>query len=173
MSRPGSSGSGADLHLALLGDAGYKGDAKARVLDMIRGRHNAAPFDMVIHLGDTCFGGSPREILESLLAPFQRSLSGRIATLCGNHDLYYGCSGYLSALRHAQPEGPLLRDREPVVADRLLDTTLAARGFRRNDGLLDDDQLEWLQRLAGASERKPLILLSHHYIRSHWHGPIE
>ena len=54
-----------------------------------------------------------------------------------------------------------------------LDTTLAARGFRRNDGLLDDDQLEWLQRLAGASERKPLILLSHHYIRSHWHGPIE
>jgi len=161
------------LRLALLGDAGFKGNAQSKVLDAIRKRHDEAPFDLVVHLGDTYFGGSPEEMLFSLLAPFREKLPGKIATLCGNHDLYYGCAGYLSALNVLQQKGRYFAVENPSWRVACLDTSLAARGFRRNDGLLDDEQLKWLKALAGDAGRKPLVLLSHHYIRSHWHVPIE
>src|SRR5262249_5167727 len=41
------------LRLAIFGDAGYRGLAQRRVLDMIELRHRARPFDALIHLGDT------------------------------------------------------------------------------------------------------------------------
>jgi hypothetical protein len=162
------------LHLALLGDAGYKGIAQTKVLDAIRARHDESPFDLVIHLGDTYFGGSPAEVLSSLLDPLRDKLPGaEIASLCGNHDLYYGCGGYLSALKVLGQKGRYFAIESPSWRVACLDTTLAALGFRRNDGLLDVDQLDWLNGLAAHGDRKPLVLLSHHYIRSHWHSPIE
>ncbi|WP_165231191.1 metallophosphoesterase family protein [Aquisphaera insulae] len=164
---------GPTLRLALVGDAGHRGTAQTRVLDRIGDRHAADPFDMIVHLGDTYFGGTPEEFLLSFLEPFRSRFTCPIVTLCGNHDLYYGCRGYLSALRVLGQKGRYFAIESPDWRIACLDTAFGALDFRMNDGVLDPAQLEWLRSLGDGKPAKPLILMSHHYIRSHWHSPIE
>lgn len=159
------------VRLALVGDAGYNGLAQAKVIRYIRELHRARPLDFIIHLGDTYFAGSAAETLTNLLDPFSGFGSAKFFTLCGNHDLYHGAQGYLSALKVLGQPGRYFSIETPSWRLACLDTALDARKILRDDGQLDDGQLAWLERLMGEDDHKPLILLSHHFILSAWCTP--
>src|SRR5262249_54529581 len=93
---------GATVRLAVVGDAGYAGLAQDRVLTRMAQRHREAPFHMVVHLGAPYFAGSAGEFNVHFLDGFSRFYKNAgipVATLCGNHDLYYGTAGFQSALK--------------------------------------------------------------------------
>src|SRR5947209_16125671 len=137
---------------------------------MIQERHGSNRFDAVVHLGDTYFAGSEEEMLKHFLVPFSplKNDSVRVVTLCGNHDLYYGPGGYNAALSILGQPGRYFLIETPDWRIACLDTALGAERILRGDAILDEGQLEWLNRVIAAGDKKPLILMSHHYIISSW-----
>lgn len=159
------------VRIAVVGDAGYRGNPQDRVLSLIQARHRRKPFDLLIHLGDTYFAGSSGAMLEQFLAPFHGAFGQRapkIYTLCGNHDLYYGQAPFLAALDVLEQPGRYFCIEMPGFRIACLDTSLASTSTFRNEGELDKGQLRWLQSVADQKPRKGLILMSHHYIISGW-----
>lgn len=156
------------LRLAVVGDAGYRGNPQDHVLFLIRERHVRAPFDFVVHLGDTYFAGSELEFQRHLLMPFGE-LGIEMVTLCGNHDLYHGGAGYMFALTELGQPGRYFLIETPGWRIACLDTALAAESYLpSSDGKLDRAQLRWLHGLLAADDPRPLVLMSHHYIVSGW-----
>ncbi len=161
----------ATLRLALVGDAGFKCNAQKHVLEQMVQRHRVKPFDYVVHLGDTYFGGGASEVLKNLLMPFncfrREKIPAKVVNVCGNHDLYYGPDGYVAALEMFHQPGRFFLVRTPHWRLAVLDTALEAYSFG-NYGKLDKAQLAWLKEILGARDRRPLVLLSHHYPVSAW-----
>ncbi len=153
------------LRLAVVGDAGYRGLAQNNVIQDIRERHHSAPLDFIIHLGDVYFAGSGQEMLTNFLGPYM-NIGPPVLTLLGNHDLYFGAEAYDEALKVLKQPGRYFVIENPHWRIACLDTALAAEKLLRNEGLLDPAQLSWLDELA--ADRKPLILMSHHFVVSGW-----
>jgi 3',5'-cyclic AMP phosphodiesterase CpdA len=141
------------------------------VLAAILQKHRERPFDYVVHLGDTYFGGGSSEVLENFLVPFncfrKEQVPAKVVSLCGNHDLYYGPAGYLAALEMFQQPARFFLVQTPHWRLAFLDTSLAAYSFR-NHGKLDKTQLDWLKGILREEDPRPLVLLSHHYLVSAW-----
>jgi Calcineurin-like phosphoesterase len=156
--------------IAILGDAGYRGQSQDNVISSILQSHNKSPYDFAIHLGDTYYGGDESEMLKNLLEPLSALTNAgiKVFTLVGNHDLYYGADGYLAALRILDQPGRYFLIETPAWRIACLDTSLAAMGIFRADAKLDEGQLDWLDSLLNAKDKRPLILMSHHYIVSGW-----
>src|SRR5260370_22692920 len=156
------------LHIAVVGDAGYKGLAQDKVLRLILDRHNEVPFHFVIHLGDVYFAGGIKEMTVNFLNPFSkvRNAAATLYTLLGTHDLYYGGEGYLFALNIlAHPRRYFLIET-PHWRIACLDTSLGAERILGNDAKLDENQLNWLDGILRSRDARPLILMSHHYLVS-------
>src|SRR5215213_95812 len=160
-----------NTRIAIVGDAGYSSPSQTRILRQIKDRHQENNFDLVIHLGDTYPGGSEAEMLSNLLAPLSTIRLGNVFTLCGNHDLYYGAKGYLAALKVLQQPGRYFAIETPNWRIACLDTALGAESFLRDDGILDEGQLDWLSQYLATDDGRRLILMSHHYILSAWGKP--
>ncbi|HEY1380041.1 MAG TPA: metallophosphoesterase [Gemmataceae bacterium] len=158
------------VRLAVVGDGGYLGKAQARVVDMICARHAQAPFDAVIHLGDVYFAGSTAEMYKNFVSPFGRvrNAGARLLAVCGNHDLFCHPEGFATVVRDLGQPGRFFAVESQNWRIACLDTALAAAGFLRNAGQLDDKQLEWLTDLVRLDDGKRLVLMSHHYILSAW-----
>ena len=158
------------VRLAIVGDAGYRGQAQRRVLQSIAHAHARQPFDAIVHLGDVYFAADAEAMFEHFLTPFMRlqRQGARLFTLCGNHDLYYGGGPYLKTLGIIGQPGRyfLLKSKHWRIA--CLDTSLAAPGVGRLQGKLDAVQLEWLEDVVAANDPRPLILMSHHFTISAW-----
>jgi hypothetical protein len=161
------------VRIAILGDAGYCGQAQNNVLRLIRERHNDKPFNFLVHLGDTYFAGSEQEMLKHFLDPFAPFWHAgiKVMTLCGNHDLYYGPTGYSAALRILGQPGRYFVIDTPHWKIACLDTALGAERLLRDDGKLDAGQLDWLDGILRSGEGKQCILMSHHFILSSWEDP--
>ncbi len=153
--------------IALVGDAGYRSTAQQRVLDAMQHRHRDAPFHLGIHLGDTYFAGSEAETLTNLLQPLARLPFGFVA-LCGNHDLYYGPSGYAAAITILKQPGRYFSVELPHWRLVCLDTSLASERLLRNEGQLDHGQLDWLDSVLQKKDGRRTVLFSHHYVVSDW-----
>ena len=163
------------LRIAVIGDAGYRGGPQTKVIQLMLKLHRQCPFHLVIHLGDVYFAGGDAAMLEHFLAPFGplRTEGARVLTLCGNHDLYYGAEGYSHALDALGQPGRYFLIETPHWRIACLDTALGAERILRNDGKLDDGQLNWLKRTLDATDKRPLLLMSHHFIVSGWDAPAE
>jgi len=161
---------GEGLHIAVTGDAGYKGLAQDNVVRLILDRHSKAPFDFVIHLGDVYFAGGIEEMTKNFLSPFSkiRNAGTIVYSLIGNHDLYYGGEGYLFALNILGQPGRYFLIENAHWRIACLDTALGAERILANDAKLDEQQLEWFDALLRSSDPRPLLLMSHHYILSGW-----
>jgi hypothetical protein len=156
-------------HIAIVGDAGYRGVVQDCVVRMIQEVHAKEPFDVIVHLGDIYFSGGEKEVIRNFLVPFS-TIDAPLLSLCGNHDLYHGPDGYLALLKILRQPGRYFLVETPAWKIAALDTSSGSANFLRNDGRLDPVQLEWLQDLS-ISQEKPLILLSHHFIVSGWDKP--
>jgi len=131
-----------------------------------------ADWDAVVHLGDTYYAGTSREIMRRLSRPWPVPQSPGTATLSrflnGNHEMYSGGQAYFSLLsdfKQAHPQASsgfaMQNDHWLVVG---LDTSW--HGFRvepaMRNGHLDSDQIEWLKRLMAQAGNRRVILMSHH-----------
>jgi hypothetical protein len=158
------------VRIAVVGDAGYRGYAQDNVLRIMREHHRTKPFDLVVHLGDTYFGGSVEEVIRHFLDPFAvfRQPQSRVATLCGNHDLYYGAAGFVHTINILGQPGRYFAIETPGWRILCLDTTLGAERLLRNEGCLDTGQLKWVETELGKDGEKGVVLMSHHFIVSAW-----
>lgn len=155
------------MRLAVIGDAGFKGQAQKNVLASIKERHRENPFDLLIHLGDVYFAGNEKEFLKNFLAPFQK-VGPRVLALVGNHDLYFGGEAFLDTLDVLRQPGRYFCVENLHWRVGCLDTALPDVTLRRNSGCLDEGQLRWLDELLATDGDKQTILMSHHYIVSGW-----
>jgi len=162
--------------IALVGDWGTGAQPAIAVLKRIA----AAKPDIVVHLGDIYYSGTPAEcqqhfhlIVEQVLRKDNPNLP--VFTLSGNHDMYSGGAGYYSLIDNLNPKPNqqlasffCLRTADQAWQLLAMDT-----GYHDNNPVtvndavtyLEDDELAWLcariRECAGKT-----ILLSHHQLFS-------
>lgn len=161
------------LRIAVCGDAGFAGVAQDRVIGMILARHRQKPFDFAIHLGDVYFAGNVEEMALNFLDPFSKITRAglRLLTLVGNHDLYYGGTSFMFAMKMLQQPGRYFLIESPHWRIACLDTSLGAVNIAGDDARLDQKQLEWLDSILGSADKRPVVAMSHHFSISGWGAP--
>ena len=166
----------AGARVALVGDWGTGAQPAIQVLKEI------ASFkpDVLVHLGDIYYSGTPAECASNFTAIIERVLRRTnpdlpTYTLAGNHDMYCGGVGYYELIRQLNPE-PLrqpasffcLRSADEKWQLLALDTGLhdySPLGVAEAVTRIEDDELEW--HCARLKEfRGRTILLSHHQLFS-------
>jgi hypothetical protein len=166
----------ADARVALVGDWGTGAQPAVRILKQIA---SWKP-DVLIHLGDIYYSGTPAEC-ESNFTSFIRSVLRSdnpdlaVYTLAGNHDMYCGGVGYYHLIQHLNRE-PLkqpasffcLRSADEKWQILAMDTGLHDYSPLDVDEavtFLEDEELEWhCSRMKEFPGRT--ILLSHHQLFS-------
>jgi Calcineurin-like phosphoesterase len=153
-------------HVALASDWGTGTDSAYRVADVMATRRP----DITIPLGDVYYTGAMAEF-EDFFLPANCWPRGTHATyaLNGNHEMYSGGHGYFD---HALPQ---LGQRTSyfclhnahwriVALDTGYHTTRGPGLLFGDDTRLHDAILQWLETVvfANPSDRRPVILLSHH-----------
>ncbi len=127
--------------------------------------------DVLIHLGDIYYSGTPREVRERFLTICQQTPNLHIPTytLSGNHDMYSGGPGYYWLLGQIKQPASYFCLRNADWQLLAMDTGLhdADPGtVVSNLTYLDPQEIAWHQdKIANAGGRKT-ILLSHHQLFS-------
>jgi hypothetical protein len=136
----------------------------------------------VIHLGDTYYSGDPVEYRRRVLAPWPVTpdqMNGGVTSwaLNGNHDMYSGGFGYFDT--QLQGDDRFAKQRSPdgkatsffriknshwdlIGLDTSWDSDVLSMGQK---GVLHDPQAQFVERWAGESDRRKM-LLSHHQLVS-------
>jgi hypothetical protein len=113
-------------------------------------------YDLIMHLGDVYYSGTPSEQRERLLKFWPLESRAIQRALNANHDMYTGGYGYfdvaLPALAQKSSYFAFVNDFWLLVA---LDTA-----YQEHD--LANEQASWLQHLIGKYAGRKLILFSHH-----------
>lgn len=166
----------AHAKIAIVGDWGTGAQPAIKLLKQI---DSEVP-DVVIHLGDIYYSGTPSECERNFAEPVRRVLrsNGRhpqVYTLSGNHDMYCGGLGYYDLIKklnrppHTQPASFFsLRTADARWQFLGLDTGLHDYSpLHVADAVtfLEEDEIEWhCQRIAEFPGKT--ILLSHHQLFS-------
>jgi 3',5'-cyclic AMP phosphodiesterase CpdA len=107
--------------------------------------------DAVVVKGDlTCTGTRPE--YEAFLAAYEPAFGDRLVHVRGNHDGYFG---------ESYADAPTQRVDLSGVTLAVLDTTDPGH----TPGRVTDEQLAWLDDLAGSADR-PVLVFGHHHIWS-------
>jgi hypothetical protein len=124
--------------------------------------------DVLIHLGDIYYSGTPREVRAHFLEPIREVFGDRqprVLSLSGNHDRYSGGKGYFELLKEIDQPASYFCLRNDNWQFIGMDTGLHDRNpHRRHEDLtyLESTEVEWIcDKLRGAGDRGT-ILLSHH-----------
>jgi hypothetical protein len=166
----------ANARVALVGDWGTGAQPAVQILKQIAG---SKP-DILIHLGDIYYSGTPAEcaanftsLIESVLRTENTNLA--VYTLAGNHDMYCGGVGYYDLIQHLNSE-PLrqgasffcLRSADEKWQLLAMDTGLNDYSPLDVDDavtFVEDDELAWhCDRVREFPGRT--ILLTHHQLFS-------
>jgi hypothetical protein len=179
--RPASVGSGVitiqpNARVAIVGDWGTGAQPAIQLLGQI----NTEEPDIVVHLGDIYYSGTPLECQKNFAEPVERILraNGRnpnVFTLSGNHDMYCGGVGYydligkLNAAPFTQPASFFcLRTTDERWQLLGMDTGLhdySPMHVGDTVTFLEPDELEWhRERIKEFSGNT--VLLSHHQLFS-------
>ncbi len=142
--------------LALIGDFGtglYGAPEIARTIGA-----DGAGFDVIFHLGDVYYAGTPREVRERFIVhwPYNRKAGGRSRALNSNHEMYSGGYGYFDTTLpfFEQPSSCVYVENDHFTLLGL-DT-----GYKDHD--LTDEQVLWVRRAIERAGDRRLVLLSHH-----------
>ncbi|HOK46355.1 MAG TPA: metallophosphoesterase [Bryobacteraceae bacterium] len=156
----------ANARVAIVSQLGTGSSGAIRVLKQIAAKKP----DVLIHLGDIYYSGTPYEVERYFLAPLREHLDlsqARCFSLCGNHDVYSDGAGYYDTLLPAlsQPASYfcLRNDYWQFIA---LDTGLRARVPGRSPTYLEHSEAEWLRDKMRTAGNRQTVLLSHHQLFS-------
>jgi Calcineurin-like phosphoesterase len=166
----------ANARVALVGDWGTGQQPAVQILQHIA---DAKP-DVLVHLGDIYYSGTPVECASNFTAIVDKVLRGAnpglaAYTLAGNHDMYCGGVGYYGLIQNLNPAPSTqpasffcLRSADEKWQLLAMDTGLHDYDpFNVDDAVtyLEDDELEWhcarIREFPGRT-----ILLSHHQLFS-------
>lgn len=147
-------GDGKSLRVAVLGDWGtglYGAPVSARSIEA-----DPAGYELLLHLGDVYYSGTPKEVRENFLA-FWPDVPGAISrALNSNHEMYSGGEGLFRETL------PAFGQASTCCAIELDDWLLVGLDSAYAEHDLAQHQAAWLAGLlADAGDRK-LILFSHH-----------
>ncbi len=124
--------------------------------------------DVLIHLGDIYYSGTPREVQAHFLEPIRdvfRERMPRVLTLSGNHDRYSGGAGYYELLGQIQQPASYFCLRNAWWQFVAMDTGLHDRNPRHIHGdltWLEPTEAEWIVDKLRRAEGRGTLLLSHH-----------
>ncbi|MCI0669550.1 MAG: metallophosphoesterase [Myxococcaceae bacterium] len=135
--------------------------------------------DVIVHLGDIYYSGTPHEVRAHFLTPFSRVFGThppRVYSLAGNHDRYSGGEGYRQLLEAlGQPASYFcLRNRfwQLLAVDTGFHDAPNPRELAATLTRLEDSEVAWvLDKVRRADEglppgagRRGTVLLSHHQL---------
>lgn len=144
-----------DLAVALAADWATGLYGAPRSAAAIRSIAVTRPFDLLMHLGDVYYSGTPEEVEERFLRLWPADAGLRNRALNGNHDMYSGGFGYfgtiLPAFGQAGSYFALQNEHWLLVG---LDTAYV-------DHDIDDTQLAWLDGLLDQAGPRKTVLFSH------------
>jgi hypothetical protein len=126
--------------------------------------------DLLIHLGDIYYAGTPMEVKENFLDLMKKHARDvRVYTLSGNHDMYSGGKGYYWLLEQLNQPASYFCLRNNHWQILAMDTGLHDNNpltVSSNLTYLDPGEASWhLHKMRTAGKRKS-ILLSHHQLFS-------
>jgi predicted phosphodiesterase len=132
--------------------------------------------DVLIHLGDIYYSGTPDETQENFYQPVRSQLPNiPMYTLSGNHDMYAGGTGYYPLLAQIGQPASFFCLRNDHWQFLALDTGLHdsdVATVKSNVTYLEPAEVSWHQdKLINAGGRKS-ILLSHHQLFSAFGGGV-
>src|SRR5579862_1013884 len=114
--------------------------------------------DVALHLGDTYYSGSDREIQERLIADWPRVSAKTVSrTLNGNHEMYSGGVGYSQALK-----SPTFAQQASCFAMQNKEWLLICLDTAYVDFDLDGAQVDWVKRRIAAAGSRKVLFFSHH-----------
>ena len=155
---------GTELRVALFSDWGTGTSESRRVAAMVAEQRP----DVAIHLGDIYYSGTAAECDAHFLSPLRAVMPDtRLFSLCGNHDVYSGGTGYYGLLRHIGQPASYFCLRSPDRSWQILagDTGLNDRNPFEEDTAathLDPREEVWhAHKLRGFPGRT--VFLTHHY----------
>ena len=164
-----------DAHVALLGDWGTGAPPAINVLRSVAGDNP----DLIVHLGDIYYSGTPAECQSNFVGPISAILRTEapmpVYTLSGNHDMYCGGVGFyelikqLNAAPFTQPASFFcLRSADEKWQLLAMDTGLHDDNPVTVAGAvtyLEEDEIAWhCDRINEFPGRT--VLLSHHQLFS-------
>lgn len=164
-----------DARVALMGDWGTGAPPAIGVLKYVAGENP----DLVVHLGDIYYSGTPAECQSNFIDPITNIIRARmnipVYSLAGNHDMYCGGIGFYELIRQLNP-APLtqpasffcLRSADEKWQLLAMDTGLHDDNPMTVTGAvtyLEEDEIAWhCDRINEFGGRT--ILLSHHQLFS-------
>lgn len=160
-------GNNGALTIGLIADWGTGMEPAQRVLSAL-GQH--AP-DVLIHLGDIYYSGTPREARERFLQICQQTSHMQIPTytLSGNHDMYSGGAGYYGLLGELGQPASYFCLRNASWQLLAMDTGLHDGDpgtVTSNLTYLESQEIAWHQDKIANAGGRGTILLSHHQLFS-------
>jgi hypothetical protein len=145
------------FRLAVVGDWGTSLYGAPRIAADIRAK---GPFDLLLHLGDVYYSGTPEETKERFLKPWPFDAGGISRALNANHEMYSGGYAYfdITLPRFGQKASYFaLQNKNWVLIG--LDTAYV-------DHDLDPKQLAWLDAVITAAGSRRIVLFSHQQLFS-------
>jgi Calcineurin-like phosphoesterase len=119
-----------------------------------------APYDLLLHLGDVYYSGTPQETKERFLQFWPFSAAPMSRALNGNHEMYSGGNGYFDMI--------LPRFRQPASYFALQNSNWILAGL--DTAYVDHDmvpeQVTWLEQLVANRGQRKVVLFSHQQLFS-------
>jgi hypothetical protein len=146
-----------DLTVAMTADWATGLYGAPRIADTIRTMAADRPFDLLMHLGDVYYSGTPEEVDERFLRLWPSAAGRRNRALNGNHDMYSGGFGYFERILPAFSQSGsyfAVQNEHWVLVG--LDTAYV-------DHDIDTIQVAWLNLVLRRAEvpRRKVVLFSH------------
>lgn len=151
--RPERIGDGTRLRVAVLGDWGTGLYGAPECASSIE---KDGQYDLLIHLGDVYYSGTPKEVRENFLELWPK-LPGAVSRACNsNHEMYSGGEGLFKETL------PAFGQQATPFAVETDEWLLVGLDSAYEDHDLAQGQSAWLEQLvAGAGERRVLVFCHH------------
>ena len=146
-----------DLAVAMTADWATGLYGAPRIADTIRTMAGDRPFDLLMHLGDVYYSGTPEEVEQRFL-PLWPLAAGRLnRALNANHDMYSGGFGYFERIL------PKFRQSGSYFAVQNEHWLLVGLDTAYVDHDMDAKQVEWLNDLLRQDDvqGRKVVLFSH------------
>lgn len=162
-----------EARLGLLGDWGtglYGAPECSRSL-----ANDPKGYQLLFHLGDVYYSGDTKEVEERFLnlwAKNDTTLKNAISRACNsNHEMYTGGNSYFDLTLKAFDQSAsyfALQNDYWILAG--LDSAYFTSDVMHNKADLNQEQVDWLDRLVAQAGERKIILFSHHQPLSYFDG---
>ena len=125
-------------------------------------RQDPDPFAMLLHLGDTYYSGTAKEMKQRFLDMWPSRNGAVNRALNSNHDMYSGGDAYFDDVL------PAFGQDGSYFACQNKNWTLVGLDVAYKDHEIDDEQVEWLKQIIAKAGDNKIVLFSHHQLYSHF-----